>query len=549
MRHKTRPYRFGVIGVAVLLLGLAALAGTLLSHTRLLDPFRYQFSAEPLRLGMAEAVETLDPVRMNQRGEKMVGINLYEGLIGYDPASLDPRPGLAAAWEVSDDARVFYFRLRKDACFHSGRPVTAEDVKYSWERNLDLRLEASSAHLLEPIIGVAEKVQGKAAGVAGIEVLDPQKIRVTLGQPDTGFLSRLGMPAFWVVDREAVEAAGAEFGRPGNESAGTGPFKLREWQKNKPLVLEASANYWGSKILLSQVEFYQMDPREGLESFKAGKIDYLDEVPAPELKQILQDPALAPQVQRAGLLASYYYQFNFQDPVWGASSALRQAVNYALDREAMLDRLFNGNGRPLQSLMPAGFRRQNWEPVPYQFDPAKAKLLLAEAGYPEGKGLPALELAYNDLESHRVIAQELQQQLELAGISVKLRPMPWDRYQADLAAGRYQAFRAGWSWEYPDPGDLFVSNFHSAQIGRTNYSFYRNQWVDDQLAAASLENNPKKRLAGYQQIEKQITADAPLLWLFAWERVVLVSPRVYNLQITALDLATLQFVGLLADSD
>ncbi len=547
MRRRKTLRKYGVIWAAILLLGLAALTGVLLRQTRLLDPFRYQFSAEPLRLGIAETIETLDPVRMSQRGEKMVGVNLYEGLIIYDPVSLDPRPGLAASWKVSDDAQVFSFKLRQDATFHSGRPVTAEDVKYAWERNLDPSLKAPSGHLLDPIKGVMEMVQGKAADVAGIEVVNSREIRVTLQQPDAGFLSRLGMPAFWVVDREAVQDAGAQFGKPGNASAGTGPFKLQEWQKDKLLILKASENYWGSKTWLTQVEFHQMSPQEGLQSFQAGEIDYLDEVPAAELKKIPQDPVLAPQMRRTGLLNSYYYQFNFQDPVWGASAALRQALNYAVDRGAMIDRFFNGNGKPLKSLMPTGFRRQNWEPVPYEYDPAKAKQLLAEAGYAEGKGLPALELAYNNLESHRLIAQELKQQLGQVGITVKLRPVTWAKYQADLAAGKHQGFRGGWSWEYPDPDDLFYSNFHSAQIGKTNYSFYRNQWVDDQLEGARRETDPKKRLAYYQQVEKQVTADAPLLWLFAWERVTLVSPQVYNLQVTALDLVSLQFAGRLAN--
>ena len=548
MGHRVIWDKVWVIIVAVIILVLAALAGILLRNSELMESLRYQFSEEPLRLGIADPIEILDPVRISHRGEKMVGVNLYEGLISFDPETLEPRPSLAASWEVSEDARVFSFKLRKDACFHSGRLVTAEDVKYSWERNLSAGLNAPSVHLLMPIRGVYEKVKGKAASVEGIEILNNQEIRVTLEQPNIGFLSRLGMPAFWVIDREVVQSEGNKFGLPGSASAGTGPFLLKEWQKNKLVILDKFSNYWGTKSRLSQAEFIQIDPQAGLKSFQEGKIDYLDELPSSELKNVLQDPVVVQMVKRTGLLDSYFYQFNFQNPIWGASVGLRQALNYAVNRTVIIDRLFGGVGKPLNSLMPAGFRERNWDPIPYEFNQPMAVQLLADAGYPGGKGLPALELAYNDLESHRIIAEELKQQLGQIGVNVILRPVPWKQYKADLAVGKYTCFRGGWSWEYPDPDDLFFNNFHSAQIGKTNYSFYRNQGVDDLLNSARMEaHDQKQRMEYYRQVEKQIAADAPLLWLFAWERVVLVSPKVHNLQVTALDLVPLHRVGLLVN--
>ncbi|MGI6648784.1 MAG: ABC transporter substrate-binding protein [Bacillota bacterium] len=545
-RGSGRTRNLLIVILAVLLLVSAAAAGKLLRQNGLLQPLRYTFSDRPFQFGMVETPETLDPALMSRRCERMVGINLYEGLISFDPDTLEPRPQLASSWKVSNDARVFIFKLRKDVKFHSGRPMTAKDVKDSWERVLDPAVNSPARELLLPIKGAQLKAEGKADSVAGIEVLGEWELRITLEEPNAGFLSRFGMPPFWVVDLEAVRAEGKKFGSPGGNSPGTGPFRLQDWQKDKAIILAANSGYWGRNARLSQIVFNFLDAQTGLTAFKEGRLDYLDEISGAEYQELAADPNLGQMLRRTSLLDSYFYQFNLQDPIWGESVILRQALNWAINRDAIIDRLFGGVGQSMTNLMPTGFWGYQPETRAYGFDQSKATQLLAEAGYPGGKSLPPLELAFNNSESHRLIAEELKQQLAQIGIVVHLRSIPWENYQKGLNKGEYSCFRGGWSWEYPDPDDLFFFNFHSSQIGNTNYSFYHNRSVDELLTAARMEiKKPNRRLQYYLVAEKQVIADAPLLWLFAWERVGLIQPKVYNLKLTALDLVSMHQVGLL----
>ncbi|NLK52809.1 MAG: ABC transporter substrate-binding protein [Syntrophomonadaceae bacterium] len=535
MRVPLGKYR--IMFILLMILVLSALTGRWLHNSDLLkkhnDVFRY---------GLVETVATLDPARMNQRGERIIGLNLYEGLVALDVDTLEPLPALAVSWQISEDARVFTFQLRPRVRFHTGRPLTAMDVKSSWERVLDLGPRASAYHLLLPIKGTPEKVAGKTAEVAGIEVLNERELRVTLERPDVSFLSRLSMPPFWVLDVKFVQAQGDQFGLPGCASAGTGPFILREWDRDQTVSLAINRIYWGQKPTLHQYKFFLTDPLTGLDLLREGRLDYIDGLPVQEHQQFLLDSPSA-QVTETKLLNNYFYQFNLADPYWGKSRLLRQALNYALNRQALIDRLFKGEAQPMESFLPAGFLGYQPNPFPYEHDQNKAQQLLVAAGYPQGKGLPPLELAYNDLESHQIVAREVKRQLNEIGIAVKLRPVSWPVYCEGLEAGKFTCFRSGWSWEYADPDDFFYANFHSSRLGLSNFSFYQNPQVDYWLDAARSETKDNnKRMQLYRQIEKQVMEDAPLLWLFSWQRLGLASPRVHNLKCTPLDLVFLHEV-------
>lgn len=550
-RGNMKRGKVGALILAMIMFSLAIWAGIWvrdIDFDYLFESYQYNFSDQPLRLGITEPIKTLDPARISQRIERVIGANLYEGLIKFDPVTLKPQPGLARSWKISDDARVFTFKLRKNAYFHTGRPITASDVKYSWERALDPEMQSPYAHLMYSIIGAKEKAEGKADAVVGIETRGDWEIRVTLEQPNIGFLSRFGIPVFWIVDKEIAEQAGKDYGRPGSFIIGSGPFMLDSWEAGQEIILKGNKNYWDHKPRLSEVIFKFVEAKEGLESFNRGELDYLDEIPLEKAKEVIEDPDLASQLLRTRLLDNYYYQFNLEAPVLGKSPLLRKALNYAIDRTKIIDDLFGGIGYPMESLIPPGVFDYKPDPFPYKFDRDQAGYLLSKAGYPGGDGLPVLEIAYNNLDSHRIIAEEIKQQLKQIGVQVKLKPVEWEEYKIALAEGKYDCFRGGWSWDYPDPDDLFFFNFHSSQISNTNYLFYNNQQVDTWLNAARMEKtNYAQRMDYYHQVEKQVVAEAPLLWLFTWERVALVNPRVYNLKITAMDLIPLHKVGLLGE--
>lgn len=536
--------------VALAMLVLAAVAGKWVQQKGIRDLSYGDFSSErwsknPLRMGMVQAPKNLDPARISDRTGRTLGANIYEGLVGLDPTDLKPVPALAKSWEISRDGKVYTFSLQRGVKFTSGREVTADEVKKSWERVLDPSFTSDLVYLMLPIKGARERAEGRAAAVEGIEVVGKYKLRLVLEQPNAGFLSRLAMPPFWVLDVETAKGYGDKFGGPGTVSAGTGPFLLQEWTGQK-LRLVTNTTYWGAPPRLQGVicTFFA-DAKEGLKAFKAGELDYLDEVPLEAIDGLKNDTELAAMLQSYDLLDSYFYQFNLQDPIWGAHPGLRQAVNLALDKEALVEKLFDSRATPLTGLVPVLLQGYRSAAHPYSYDINKARQLLAAAGYPGGQGLPALELAFNDLPAHQAVAEAVKEQLKEAGIKVLLRPVPWRDYKKALAEGKYACFRGGWSWDYPDPDDLFFYNFHSSQIASTNYCFYSQPAVDNLLTAARLENRqPEKRQEYYREAEKIITEDAPLVWLFAWKRVALVRPPVEGLKVNALDIVVLQNAGI-----
>lgn len=543
-RRIRRRNRFIALVTAVVLMVCAAAAGKMMREGSIPTLIGTRYGDRAMQLGMVQKVKSLDPALIQERAGRLLGANIYEGLVGLDPKSMSPVPALAETWRISSDDLVYTFKLRRGVKFHSGRELKAEDVKLSWERVIDPAVGSGLHYLLVPIRGAREVIDGKAVQIEGIEVVGEYELKVTLEQPNASFLSRFAMPPFWVFDSQVL-AAGKKTYTPGLPSAGTGPFILQEW-KDKSVTLAANPDYWGRAPYITQAVFNWYDsPDAGLNAFKEGKLDYLDEVPTAQLKALEGDPSWSAMLVRQTLLDSYFYQINLQDPVWGQSLELRQALNYAINREALIDKLFNGAAAPLQSLVPQGFRGYKPPQMPYGYDPQKAAGLLESAGYPGGQGLPVLEIAYNELQSHKVVAEAVKEQLAQVGIKAQLKPVAWKDYKTSLAQGKFTCFRGGWSWDYPDPDDLFFYNFHSSQIGSNNFCFLKNSEVDNLLAAARLESgSDKKRFDYYQRAERIIIDEAPLIWLFSWQRVGMVSPEVQGLKINHLDLIPLRTVGI-----
>lgn len=473
-----------------------------------------------------------------------MGINLYDGLICYNPETLKPEPNLAKSWQISPDGKVYQFELRQGIKFHNGREVTAADVKYSWERILDPATRADSAFLLLPIQGAREVIEGKAKQVSGITVIDDYHLQVVLEQPDASFISRLGQPPFFIVDRNVTEKEGKEYGTSNGSVVGTGPFKVKEWVSGERVVIERNPAYFGPKANLNEVQFiFLKNARDGLTLFQQGQLDILDQVPMDQVKHIFSDPAMAKLLVRRPLLSTYYIGFNVQYEPFN-NLKLRQAVAYAINRQAIVDEILGGTGTPLYGLLPSVFFESKQEPR-YPYDPEMATKLLAEAGYPQGKGLPLITFSYNAGPGHEAIAVMLKKQLAQVGIKVRLRSVTWNYYQTALAGGECQFFRVGWLADYPDPDDLFYSNFHSNQIGSSNYCLYRNPQVDSLLEGARRETKDlAKRLTIYRQVEQLIIEDVPLIGLFSWDALKLVGPDVRGLKVTSLNTVPLNKVKL-----
>lgn len=495
----------------------------------------------PLRFGLVGSVVSLDPADLYEAGNLTMGVNLYDGLVRYNPDTLKVEPNLAKSWQVSPDGRVYQFELRRGVQFHSGREVTAADVKYSWERILAPATQADSASLLLPIQGAKDVAEGKARQANGIAILDDYDLQVILEQPDVSFVTRLGQPPFFIVDRNVTEKEGRDYGTPKGSVVGTGPFILKEWTGDQ-VVLERNPQYFGGRVGLSGVHFLLLkSAADGPAMFKEGKLDVLDQLPLDQMKKVFADQTLSKQLVRQPLLSAYYLGFNVQYAPFN-NLRFRQAVAYAINRAAIVDEVLAGTGTPLYGLTPGIFNESKQAPR-YPYDPELAAQLLVEAGYPEGKGLPLITYTYNDGAGHEAIAKVLKQQLAQVGIQVRLRAVAWDKYQATLANGECQFFRNGWLADYPDPDNLYYNNFHSYGIGVSNFSLYRNPQVDSQLEGIRRETKAD-RMAAYSQVEQSILEEAPAVGLFSWDALKLVSRDVRGLQVTGLNTVPLGKVKL-----
>ncbi len=479
---------------------------------------------------------SLDPAHITDTVSHAVASELFDGLVAFDH-TLAIRPAIARQWTISEDGRTYTFELRPDVKFHNGRAVTAEDFRFSFQRLLDPETRSERTWILEKLVGAREFMAGKAGAVHGINVRGPHTLELTLERPFAPFLALLAYPAASVIPREAVEQWGRQFStRP----IGTGPFRFREWRHDDRVVLEANRDYFQGSPYLDQVVFRVIpDDMTRFQEFKAGNLDHTD-IPTGLFRMIRHDPSLRSKLVSRSSLGINAIQFNLEQPLFRGNPKLRQAFNYAVDKAAVAQVILEGRVQPARSILPPGILGHDAGLTGYPYDKAKAKRLLAEAGYEGGKALPPLTLHYNTGLVNRKIAEFVQGALREIGVTIALRELDWPAYLNLVDSGEVQLFRLGWLADYPDPENFLTVLFHSRNRGsKGNLSRYANPRVDAllELADESLDTDQRVRL--YREAEKIILADAPWIFLHYYSTDVLIQPWVRGLreQISVMDSA------------
>ena len=337
-------------------------------------------------------------------------------------------------------------------------------------------------------------MEGKAGTVRGIAVRGPYTLELTLERPFAPFLALLAYPAASVVPREAVEQWGRQFSR---RPVGTGPFRFREWRHDDRVVVDANRDYFQGSPHLDQIVFRIIpDDMTRLQEFKAGNLDHTD-VPTGLFRMIQHDPSLGSMLVSRSSLGINAVQFNLERSPFRDNRKLRQAFNYAVDKAAVAQVILEGRVRPARSVLPPGILGHDAELTGYPYDKAKAKHLLAEAGYEGGRGLPPLTLHYNTGLVNRKIAEFVQGALREIGVTIALRELDWPAYLNFVDSGEVQLFRLGWLADYPDPENFLTVLFHSRNIGsKGNLSRYTNPRVDALLDQAdeTLDTGERARL-------------------------------------------------------
>lgn len=465
-----------------------------------------------LRLSLLDDPASLDPANFNDELAVKVGKEIFDGLVDFDYRTNRIVPAHAERWDVKDN-RVFTFYLRKGTRFSNGKEVTAEDFKYSFERLLDPATAAKDAFILENVKGAEDRLAGKTKDTEGIKVIDKYTLQITLDRPNAGFIYRLTHPGAAVVDKDIIEKNSKAFAATGAGPellVGSGPFKLAQWKPNNIIKLVRNDDYYGTKAYLDEVDFRVIpDETTTLNEFRAGNIDIIERIPPGQNNLVKKE--FPGQTFTGAIWGIEFYGFNLHEAPFKDNVKLRQALNYAIDRQGIIDAVLEGNGLLATSLLPPGMTKYQEQIDGYTYDPAKAKALLAEAGYPGGRGLGEVELTYNTRETNQKIAEAVQAQWKAIGFRTKLKPLPLPEFRQEIENGSFSIFRLGWTADYPEPDSILFPLFSSQA---ENIFGYANSKVDRLLNQALVTGEDSRRAQLYREAEQQIIDDAPAVVMF-----------------------------------
>lgn len=486
--------------------------------------------AQVLHYGNGTEPQDLDPHIVTGVPEHNILAALFEGLVGENPKDLSPVPGMAESWEISNDLKQYTFKIRKDAKWSNGESFTAKDFVYSWKRILSPKLASEYAYMLYVVKNAEAFNKGKLKDFSkvGVKALDNHTLQVQLKGSTPYFLHLLQHYSTWPVHQATIEkfgtldTRGSKWTRPGN-LVGNGPFKLTNWELNKIVSVEKSPTYWdAAKVRLNGIHFYPTESQQTEErAFRAGQLHVTNEVPINKIavykKERPQDIQIHPY------LGTYYYMINTTKKPFD-NKLVRRALALSVDRKLIVERVTKGGQIPAFSFTPpntAGYTAR----AKTEYNIEKAKELLAQAGYPNGKGLPDVEILYNTNESHKVIAEAVQQMWKKnLGVNAVLTNQEWKVYLNTRRNLSYGAVaRAGWIGDYPDPNnflDMFITDSGNNDTGWSNKKY------DQLIAQAAVTADRDERLETFQKAESILMEELPVIPIYTYTRVYLKSPDV-----------------------
>lgn len=469
-----------------------------------------------MRLHINEPV-SLDPPNAYESEGIQIVRQIWDGLFTYDPQTLETKPKLCEKYEVSDDGLTYTFYIKKGVKFHSGKELKAEDFVYSWTR-LALKDTASYlAYHLSPVVGYDECQDGTATELKGMKALDDYSFQVILKYPYSDFINTLGHVAFYPVNKESIEKAGD---KAGEMPDGTGPFKFVKWEHDQYVDLVRNDDYYGQKTYLDGAKYVIIpDEQTAFLEFQAGNLEYT-EIPVGQVKATQADPKWKDGVIVHPMLGLYYYGMNLNAEPFKDNLALREAINYMIDRQNICEIISEGVSTPATGFVPPGIPGFQENAMEFTFDLEKAKEKLTEAGYPEGKGLPVLNLGYNTGAGHEKIAEAIQADAAKIGIKIEVEGFEWGTMLEKAKAGEIIFYRLGWLADYPTMDNFLYPLFYSKSSD--NYSEYNNPEVDKLLIEARSTVDKDQRIAKYREVEKMILKDAAFapIYFYGTRRII-----------------------------
>lgn len=489
----------------------------------------------------------VDPQRATTVADGNILRALFEGLVIADPITLEPRPGVAERWEVSDDGLQYTFFLRGNARWSNGDPVTAEDFAGSIRRVLTPELGAPNVYLVLPLRGARAFLEKTVTDFAqvGVEVLDPRTLRLTLEQPAPHFLATL-MHFVWLpVHLPTLRAAGGEtaLNNPWTTPerfVGNGAFRLFENVRQQYVLLDASPTYWdAASVHLRGIKLLAFGGVEVEErNFRAGQLHITDALPIGKIRSYREsNPRL---LHITPSYALYFYRCNVSRPPLN-DARVRRALSAAIDRHALVSGPFAAAHTPAHAFTPPG--AAGYEAPALAVDDAElARRLLAEAGFAGGKDMPHLEVLYNKSENHQLVAEVVQENWRRQlGFEARLTNQEYSVFLANRNALNYDICRASWFADYLDPlGFLEILTSGNAN----NQTGWSNADYDRIVAEAARTADPARRLALFREAETILLNEMPVIPLYVQSTVRLVDPRVTGWFDNPMDLHPQKYLGL-----
>ena len=500
---------------------VAAAALLLAGNMAVTGEARAQVPPDVLSVGQIAEPLSLDPHRVTAVNDFRILVNLYDGLVRFQDGALEVEPALAESWEVSEDGTVYTFTLRDGVTFHDGTPFNAEAVEFNFDRMLD---ETHPYHDTGPF-----PLSFFFSAIQDTEVVDDLTVRFHLDAPYAPLLSNLAYPTGLIVSPTAVMADGEDYGR---NPVGTGPFRFAEWESNRLVAVEGNEDYWDGTPPLRGIVFRPItDANARVNELLSGGIDLMVEVPPDLVAQLDADPEFTIYEQAGPHL--WFLILNLREGPF-TDIRMRQAINYAINKQAIVDEVLQGTATVAAGPIPPAFAWAYNEALePYPYDPEQARALIEEAGYGDGVDVTFLVTeGGSGMLDPVAMGTAMQADLAEVGITANIETYEWNTFLGIVNPGlEGRGDMAQMAWMTNDPDTLPFLALRTAAFpeeGGFNSGYYSNPEVDDLLEQARVSTDQDERAALYREVQAIVYEDAPWAFIANWQQNAVATANIGN---------------------
>ncbi len=508
---------------AALALALLASCATTTDQTPATDEGR------TLHYRMPEDPPSLDPFRAGDDNSLVYVYLIFDGLVEFVPGTLEVRPAVAQSWTVSDDGKTYTFTLRPGVKFHNGREVTADDVVWSVRRALSQDAQSGKDSFFEALEGKEAFWSGSSEELPGVSAPDPHTVVFRLAYPFEPFLSILASEAGSILPREVYADPDKGYQR---HPVGCGPYRFESWQPGISLDLKRFTGHWkpAPDKGIDEIAFrFIKSASTAMEQYRAGGIDFTQEIPPGQREAIRAE--MPDQFHNWPRLSIFYFGFDHAAGPFAGQPLLRQAVLHAVDRDFMVRVLQEGKDLVASGVITPGMTGFDPDREPPAYDPDLSKRLLAQAGHPNGEGLPEIVYLSNETEGFRRIGERLESDLARVGIRLRVKMLDFGAFLQALTTGAapeggeapaFGLYRMNWYADYPDPDNFLGMQFATGAGG--NFGRYSNPAFDRLIDEGRRERNADRRAAIYRQADTILLEDAALVPVYWYGQDIMLKP-------------------------